>query len=127
MHRELLLVCGLLRYAKQPGAGLRMVSDLGILAPLLSALQQLIDENGFLSISNASVCDPVLSYVAYYRRDEVDWSVIDLSDHVLRVGCWECSSAALWGTYLSERTLLGMGYLTCSRALYRLVPAKGLL
>lgn len=50
----------------------RMVSDFGILAPLSSALRQLIDDIGFLSIVNTSSFDPVLSYFAYYRSDELD-------------------------------------------------------
>lgn len=72
MHLHVLFVCGSRRGAEQQGAGSRMVLDPTVLVPLSSALQQLIGDNGFLSIANASNFDLVLSYVTYYRRDEVD-------------------------------------------------------
>lgn len=55
-----------------------MVSDLGVFVYLSSALLQLPDGVGFLSIVEASSVDPVFSYVVYYRSDEVPWSVGDL-------------------------------------------------
>lgn len=57
-----------------------MVSELGVLAPLSSALRRLIDAIFFLSIVYASRFDPLFPYDAYYQRDEVDWSVVDLCD-----------------------------------------------
>lgn len=56
---------------------LRVVSDLCVLAHLSSALRQLIDEIGLLSIVDASSIDLVLSCVGYYGNDEVDWCVAD--------------------------------------------------
>lgn len=61
----------------------RMVSDLGVLVPLSSTLQQIIDDNGFLSIVNAFSFDSVLSYDVDFRSDEVDWSVIALSNQIM--------------------------------------------
>lgn len=58
----------------------RMVLDLGVLVVLSSDLRQLIDDIGLSSIVEASSFDPVLSYVAYYRSEEVEWSTVDLSD-----------------------------------------------
>lgn len=56
------------------------MSDLGILVPLWTALQRLIDDIGFLTIVNTSSFNLVVSSNANYRGDEVDWSFIDLCD-----------------------------------------------
>lgn len=60
-----------------------MISGLGVLASLLSALRQLKDDIGILSINDVSNSHPVLSYFLYFRNDEVYWSVVDLCDQFM--------------------------------------------
>lgn len=72
-----------------------MVSDLGFLNPLSSAFRLLIDVIGFHNIVDAPSFDPVLSYVAYYRNHEVDWSVGHLSDPFM-LGHFMAGHVKLW-------------------------------
>lgn len=63
--------------------GLLMKLDLGVLGPLYSALRRLTDGIGFLSIVNEAIFDPMVFYIRYFESDDVDGSIVDLSDPFL--------------------------------------------
>lgn len=69
------------------------------LSSFIAALQRLIHGICFLSIFNTFNFDPLVSYGAYYRSGEVDWSVIDIHCPFLLydVCAWACSSVAVAG------------------------------
>lgn len=57
-----------------------MVSDLAVLIPLSTALQQLIDDISFFSVVHASSFDLRMPYITYCRGGKVDCSVADVAD-----------------------------------------------
>lgn len=82
MNRHVLLVGGSRLDYNWPGAGSSNGTESRCLFPLLSVVRQLIDGIG-LNVVQASRFNLVLSYVAYYQIDEVDWSVVDLCDQFM--------------------------------------------
>lgn len=61
-----------------PGARTLMLSDVGIFVLLSLRLERLIEYIRSLRIVNASSFVPAWSYVPYYQKDEVDWSVVNV-------------------------------------------------
>lgn len=58
--------------AMQPAPGPADGTGFRRFASLTLDLHELIDDNDSICILNASSFDPVVSYLAYYRRDEMD-------------------------------------------------------
>lgn len=103
-----------------------MMSDLGILVPMSSALWRIIDDIGFPTIVDTSSFDQVLSYVAGYRRGE------STGRSSISETCLCCSTSRL-GVSIHRRRrwypvasmVLGIAYPISSSTPYQLVSAKG--
>lgn len=80
MHRHVFFVGDSRCRAKQPGAGLRIVPNLNVMAVFPLPWRQLINDIGFFSMINTSSFDLMFPFVGYCRIDEVDWLIFDPGD-----------------------------------------------
>lgn len=104
-----------------------MASDLGLLVLEWSVLWQLFDKIGFISIAEQSSFKMVLSHVAYYQSDLVDWSCVNLRDPFM----WYYFAPGrvhplLQKWYSVACTVLDIAYSTLFMAGYRCVTGRGL-